>query len=232
MEVNKIYCEDCLLTMGRMPDDFVDLTVTSPPYNLGNNHHTGSKRHTPYSDEMSEKEYQEWQLIILKDLFRITKFNGWIFYQHKNRIKNNILITPYSWLLKSNFVIRQEIVWHNGSPNMDNKRFYPFTERIYCLAKSDKSYMTNTLKLTDDWHIRPVGTNNLHKRSFPEKLVGNIIQSIPYAELIYDPFSGSGTVPKMAIKLNRNWIASEISQEYCDIAEKRIKREQSILKLF
>ena len=50
--------------------------------------------------------------------------------------------------------------------------------------------------------------------------------------MIYDPFLGSGTTVKMAVKLNRNWIASEISAEYVyEIAEKRISYEKSKLKL-
>jgi len=72
-----------------------------------------------------------------------------------------------------------------------------------------------------------------HPAIFPEQLAADHIYSWSNeGDLVYDPMAGSGTVPKMAIKMNRNWIASEISQEYCDIAEKRIKREQSILKLF
>jgi len=35
MEINKIYNENCLDTMAKMPDNFIDLTITSPPYNLG-----------------------------------------------------------------------------------------------------------------------------------------------------------------------------------------------------
>ena len=49
--------------------------------------------------------------------------------------------------------------------------------------------------------------------------------------MIYDPFMGSGTTAKAALELKRNYIGSEISQEYCDIAEKRISIYKSQLKL-
>ena len=39
---------------------------------------------------------------------------------------------------------------------------------------------------------------------------------------LYDPFMGSGTTAKMAILNKRNWIGSEISEEYCKIIERRI----------
>ena len=54
-------------------------------------------------------------------------------YQHKNRIKKGVQISPYEWI-KSLF-IKQEIVWINES-NFDKIRFYPFTERVYWLTKS------------------------------------------------------------------------------------------------
>lgn len=46
----KIYCGDCLEILPLLPK--VDLVVTSPPYNLGNNHHTGDKKHQCYSDNL------------------------------------------------------------------------------------------------------------------------------------------------------------------------------------
>jgi site-specific DNA-methyltransferase (adenine-specific) len=48
-------------------------------------------------------------------------------------------------------------------------------------------------------------------------------------DLIYDPFMGSGTTAKMAIKNNRNWIGSGISKEYCSIIEQRVKTAEPLL---
>lgn len=56
-----LYCGDCFEIMSQMPKECVDLTITSPPYNLGNDHHTGSKRHEVYFDLRPEKDYQFWQ---------------------------------------------------------------------------------------------------------------------------------------------------------------------------
>ena len=46
-------------------------------------------------------------------------------------------------------------------------------------------------------------------------------------DLIYDPFTGTGTTLKMAILNSRNYIGSEISKEYCEISEKRILETKS-----
>ena len=70
MELNKIYNEDCLSGMRKLPDNSVDLIITSPPYNLGKQHHTGGhvfKSYSEYDDNMPEELYQKWQIEILNE---------------------------------------------------------------------------------------------------------------------------------------------------------------------
>ena len=63
----------------------------------------------------------------------------------------------------------------------------------------------------------------IHTAPFPEALVNDhIISWSNEGDLVYDPFMGSGTTAKMAIINKRNWIGSEISEEYCKIIERRI----------
>jgi site-specific DNA-methyltransferase (adenine-specific) len=63
-----------------------------------------------------------------------------------------------------------------------------------------------------------------HPAIFPEKLVADQINTWTNKnDLVYDPFMGSGTTAKIAYLLGRKWIGSEISKEYVEIAETRIK---------
>lgn len=63
-----------------------------------------------------------------------------------------------------------------------------------------------------------------HPAIFPEKLAeDHIISWSNEGDIVLDPFMGSGTTAKMALKNNRNFIGFEIAKEYCDIAEERIK---------
>ena len=63
-----------------------------------------------------------------------------------------------------------------------------------------------------------------HPAIFPEKLAEDHILSWSNEnDLVFDPFSGSGTVAKMCKKLNRNFIGCEINKEYCDIAKSRME---------
>ena len=94
---------------------------------------------------MPEDLYQKWQIEVLNECCRVLKQNGSMWYNHKNRIKNGVQITPYEWILKSDFIVKQEIIWENGSQNFDKIRFYPMTERVYWLAKDSKTKMFNTI---------------------------------------------------------------------------------------
>ena len=220
---------DCLELMKEMPDGSVDLIITSPPYNLGNTHHTGNKRFKPYgkhNDDMKELDYQDWQVEVLNECFRILKDDGSMLYNHKNRISKGVQITPYQWLLKTDFVIKQEIVWQNGSQNFDKIRFYPFTERVYWLAKSPKTKLHNVINHHDvftkaDWNS--VGTNGKFKRAFPVKMVDDLLSCFPDSEVVLDPFMGSGTTGVACQNANRNFIGFELDEEYFNIAKERLE---------
>ena len=216
---------DCLEKMKDIADGSIDLTVTSPPYNLGSDHHTGSKRHIPYSDNLCEQEYQSTQINILQEIYRLTKDTGSILYNHKNRIKNGEQITPYSWLLKTQWVVKQEIIWVNRSQNFDKIRFYPWTERIYWLAKKPTTKLCNVLNHHDVFDFKewkPVGTKGNHTRAFPVQMVQDLVSCFPDAQTVLDPFMGSGTTGVACKNLNRSFIGIEQDAEYFKIAESRI----------
>jgi len=66
-----------------------------------------------------------------------------------------------------------------------------------------------------------------HPATFPEQLANDHIMSWSNeGDLVYDPFMGSGTTAKMAIKNNRKWIGSEISSEYCEIIKQRCEAKE------
>jgi len=224
LKINKIHNLDCLEGLKKIEDNFIDLIITSPPFNLGNTHHTGFKKHKSYEDNMPEKDYQNWQIKVLNECFRVLKNEGSLIYQHKNRISKGIQISPYEWIFKTDFIIKQEIIWINRSQNFDKIRFYPFTERVYWLAKNSKTKLKNTINKQDvfDWkEWKPVGTK--HTRAFPEKFVEDILKVFPKSKLILDPFMGSGTVAKVCRDMKRNFIGLEINKKFIKLAEKRLK---------
>ena len=225
--INKITHIDCLEGLKKIQNNYVDLIITSPPYNLGNNHHTGAKRHKSYNDNLNEDDYQIWQTRVLDECFRVMKKNGSMIYNHKNRIKDGVQISPYSWIFKTKFIVKQEIVWINRSQNFDPIRFYPFTERVYWLTKDKKTKLKNTIKHHDvfSWKEWPsVGTKSDFTRAFPEKFVEDILSVFPKTKIVLDPFIGSGTTAVVCKKNNVDFIGFEKMKKYVNLSNQRIKK--------
>ena len=220
---------DCLELMKELPSESIDLIITSPPYNLGKTHHTGNNRfegYKTYEDNMPEEEYQKWQIEVLQECFRILKHDGSLFYNHKNRIRGGVQISPYEWIFLTDFTIKQEIVWFNGGQNFDKCRFYPMTERIYWLTKSSKTKMVNTINHHDVFGVKewkPQGTKNEFKRAFPVELPQDIISCFPNANIVLDPFMGSGSTGVACVNTGRKFIGMELDHGYFEIAKNRIE---------
>jgi len=218
---------DCLEVMKTIPDESIDLIITSPPYNIGNMHSNHLQFGTYSGNNMKEDKYQKWQIDVLNECFRVLKDNGSMFYNHKVRIKNGKAIHPLEWALKSKFILKQEITWDMGkSANCDKIRFFPFSERIYWLVKDNKTKIYNQLNLSDVWRVVPK-----HKRKdighiaiMPTEIVTNILSSIPDIEnkVVLDPFMGSGTTGVACKNLNINFIGIELDENYFNIAKERI----------
>ena len=234
--LNKIFVENCLDTMARMPDNFVDVVVTSPPYNkeglLKIKPNKGQVWHPNiaydlYEDKMSEPDYEAWIIAILNELRRVVKPNGSIFFNHKPRRSNNKAHLPTNFISKSDLDIYQLIIWNRkNSPNIRNDIFIPTTEHIYWLTKNKpKTFRKNVDKdfLSEVWTLSAEKQRN-HPAPFPEQIVNNCINmASEVGDVIYDPFMGSGTTAKVAMQLGRHFIGSEISADYVAIAKQRLQ---------
>jgi len=214
-EYGVLYNDDAISSMRKhVKDNSVDLIITSPPYNLGKNHHSGNKKTGCYFDNMQEKDYQNWQIEFLNECYRVLTPDGSLFYNHKNRIRHRFLLYPQKWINKSNFQdnIRQEIVWINGSPDYHYSRIHPSSERVFWLSKCEQTPFINTINLKDivdrdRW--APQGSRKMHTRRFPIQMPYDIIRCFPNAGVVLDPFGGSGTVALAAETLGKKWILIE-----------------------
>lgn len=78
-------------------------------------------------------------------------------------------------------------------------------------------------RLTNTWEIGVGSKNKKHPAIFPEQLANDHIVSWSNpGDIVLDPFGGSGTTAKMALLNGRRYIYIDISEEYCEIARKRI----------
>ncbi len=233
--LNKIINGDCLTVMKELPDASIDLVVTSPPYNLKNSTGNGLKNankgkwtnaelvngYATYDDNIPYDEYVNWQRDCIKEMLRVLKENGAIFYNHKWRVQNGLLQDRYE--IVSGFPVRQIIIWkRKGGINFNPGYFLPTYEVIYLIAKKKFKLAPKANRFGDVWEFKQE-MNNPHPAPFPVSLIERIITSTT-AEIILDPFIGSGTTAIAALKYNRKYIGIEIAKEYCEMAEKRIRQ--------
>lgn len=245
IKLNALYNEDCMLTMSKMPSNFVDIIITSPPYNkagyegfLRKTHPRDAwqaKRNIDYSgdakrDFMPEAEYEQWQIDVLNEFHRVLKPDGSIFYNHKVRVAQHKGSHPIEWILKSKNIFRQQIIWDRGSnTNVAPIRYIPSTELLFWLTKQriqpNFSRVKTTLFQHEVWRINPV-IGSEHPAPFPEELPRNILTNIKNKSnvVVYDAFCGTGTTLKVAKEFGMNYIGSEISKEYCKMAERRLSK--------
>jgi len=205
--------------MKRFKDGSFDTIITSPPYNIGKMHSNHIQFGTYANNDMKEDDYQKWQIEILNECYRILEDGGSMFYNHKVRIKKGVATHPLECILKSNFILKQEIVWDMGkSANCDKIRFFPFSERIYWLVKSPKTKLFNENRLSDVWRLVPTHKrkDEKHIAVMPDGIVENILNSLPNVKRVYDPFGGSGTTLKICKQKNIYCEISEIDESLGD----------------
>lgn len=232
-KIHQLNCNEGLLML-RDKGQKVDCIVTSPPYNLGGDFHTmvGGKRVTygdyisPYKDKLNEEDYQKWQIDVLDSCFDVLKDDGFMFYNHKNRIVKGTVISPFEWIKESKFNISQVVVMNlKSTANVDKRRFFPVHELIFVLTKVPSVKLNNFECLTDVWDMKKVPRKiSGHPATFHEELPRRcIVSSTNEGEIVLDPFMGSGTTAYSALKLKRKFIGFELSEEYVSIANKRLQ---------
>lgn len=233
--LNKILVGDVLKLLHVFPDNIIDITVTSPPYNKRNKSSgwlVGSEKYTHFDDFMPEIEYEEWQIEVLNELYRVTKPGGSVFYNHKIRWDDGKLLHPFTWVSKSKWILRQEIIWDRSlAANVRGWRFWQVDERIYWLYKPidnnlvGKELEARHAKATSLWRMKPVPRNDSHPAPFPMELPVRVIYSLSGSEpkIVFDPFCGTGTTLVAAKLLGHHYVGIDISPVYVNFTRKRLR---------
>jgi len=233
--------KDCVLTgeslaeISKMPTNFVDLTVTSPPYNKGEQGAVliGAVKYDVYKDNVPEEEYQTRQIEILNALYHITKPGGSCFYNHRPRWVKGVPIHPFQWLSKTKWQLRQQIIWNRKiCGNLRAWRFYQTHEEIWWLWKDNgKPPGKNQISMAQAtlgsvWDIAPYkNKENKHPCLFPPEVPARLIlATTKEGDLVMDPFSGCGTTLMVAKHLGRHYIGIDISKQYTRLSMERVAK--------
>lgn len=234
LPLNQLLCGDAVETMKTLPDNSIDLIVTSPPYNLKNSTGNGMKDgrggkwanaslqngYSHHNDAMPHDQYVEWQREALSEMYRLLSEDGAIFYNHKWRVQAGLLQDRADIL--EGFPVRQIIIWkRKGGINFNPGYFLPTYEVIYLIAKPKFKLAPKANAVGDVWEFAQESKND-HPAPFPVALIDRIVASTN-AKTVLDPFMGSGTTAIAAAMNGRDYIGIELSPEYVAAAESRIK---------
>lgn len=238
MQLNKIYVENCLDTMARMPNEFVQATITSPPYD-------DLRTYNGYTFDFES---------IAKELYRVTKESGVVVWvvgdATKKGSETGSSFRQALYFQSLGFNLHDTMIYEKNSPaypaSAKSNRYTQIFEFMFVFSKGKpranlicdkpnkwagyKDFSGKLKKPVPDFSPR----NNIwkyttsfngvkHPAPFPEALAADHIRTwTNEGDLVYDPFIGSGTTAKMATLNRRDFIGSEISQDYVDLANARI----------
>lgn len=229
---------DCLEILKEIPDNSIDLIVTSPPYNKGfwsrnrnvNNYSfykTKCRRieYGEFDDNLKPDVYESNQRELLNECIRVLKPTGSIFYNHIDILYKHQTIHP-KWVY--DFPLKQVIIWNRkNTPKLDKSYFFPINEYVFWIQKDKNARTKFNRKLAmfnkNIWDINPE-KNNDFPAPFPVDLPLNCILSTTDEEdLVLDPYMGSGTTGVACKKTNRKFIGIELDENYFNIAKNRIE---------
>ncbi len=220
--LNKIICGDTLNIMRHMPENSIDLIVTSPPYNLknstGNGMRAGTKTgrwannplqngYAHHNDEMPHEEYVAWQSNVLTECMRLLKDTGAVFYNHKWRVQGGLIQDRAD--IVEGFPVRQIIIWKRaGGFNFNPGYFVPTYEVIYLIAKKKFKLAKGKNGYGDIWEFTQE-MKNKHPAPFPIALPTRCIESTD-SEVILVVLGGNFPTGKNQFDCLRNTICSEL----------------------
>ena len=253
--INKIFNEDVLAGIGKIPNESIDLIIADPPYCLG-------KDYGNNSDKKSPSEYLEWSKKWIDAVIPKLKDTGSFYIFLSWRYSPEIFS-----FIKTKLIMINEIIWDRRVPSMggSTRRFSSVHDNIGFFVKTKKYYFDldavripydpKTKKARtrsifvgkkwlevgynpkDVWSVPRIHAQDPERENHPTQKPLEIIERIvkascPEEGIVLDPFMGSGTTAAACVINNRKYVGFEVNSKYCEIIEERIKKLRGKLTLF
>ena len=235
---------DAFELLKSLDDRSIDLIITDPPYwhkkspgkpySERNTYETNSKFANSNLFKADGMMMQSMSDFTDKDVYRLLpEFKRVMKIMNAYIFCNDTLVPYYAMWAEQNNLMFSILIWEKPLSIINKNRFSQNIEyivRIYdygtALNKREENYLYNKVKR---YNI----TDKIHPTQKPTDLIREfLIVSSNKQDLILDPFMGSGTTAIACIKEDRNFIGSEISKEFYQLANKRIEYETAQTKLF
>lgn len=261
----KIINGDCTKVMRELPESFVDLIVTSPPYGVGIDYDT-------HDDDMEFEEYKKFSKEWLTEAFRVLKDDGRIalnipYEINRQKKGGRIFMVAELWKIMQDIgykffgiVDLEEDSPHRSKTTAWGSWMSPSSPYIYnpkeCIILAykkdhikkkkgepqwvgieviDEETEKKKTKYTEDQKKEFIelvygqwsyfaDTKSMTKATFSMDIPTKAIKILTYKnDMVLDPFAGSGTSLVAAEILDRNWIGIELSENYSEVARKRVQ---------
>ena len=245
--LDQVICDDSEEFLSRLPDNCVDLIITSPPYNFG-------LEYSSTGDSSQWEAYLDKLYQVFEQGIRVLKYGGRFIVNVQPLFSDYI---PLHHLISSFFMSRKmiwkgEILWEKNNYNCKYtswgswkspsspylKYTWEFIE-IFCKGTLKKPGRSEDADITDEefkswvvakWSIGPERRMKQfdHPAMFPEELVERCLKLFSFkGDIILDPFNGAGTTSFVASGTDRHYVGIDISPEYCDKARERILKRST-----
>lgn len=247
-----LYEGNCLELLQKIPDESIQLIVTSPPYNIGKS----------YEKKLKLEKYVEEQKSVIDECVRVLSIDGSICWQVGNYVENGSIIpldtALYPIFNENGLKLKNRIIWHFEHGLHCKNRFSGRYETIVWYTKSDKyKFNLDPVRIPqkypgkkhfkgpnkgkysgnpkgknpgDLWVLPNVKSNHVEKTEhpcqFPVELIERLVLSLTdKGDRVFDPFLGVGTTIISAIRHDRKGLGAEIHSKYIKIAKDRINSE-------
>jgi len=233
---NKIHNSDCTEFMKCIPSESIDLIVTDPPYNIGQenkrtkvgNEIISNKEAWGEWDDFDNKEFDAFMFKVMSEMYRVLKKGG-ILYCFTARKKNGFYCDYACNETGFTYQNTIAIIKNNPLPHFTKTNWRSAFELAFYVSKG-KPKTFNFLSQREIINTIPYNIGKKigkHPTEKPEKAISLLIRaSSNISDIVLDPFNGGGTTTSVAKKLKRKFIGIDKSKEYCDMAEKRLINTQ------
>lgn len=247
---NKIITGDSAEVLKKLPDNCIDIVITSPPYNFGLDY-------DEHRDTDNWHAYFNTLFSIFDECIRVVKYGGRIIVNvqplFSDYIPTHHIVSKF--FMDRGLIWKGEILWEKNNYNCKYtawgswkspsspylKYTWEFLE-IFCKGDLKKTGERENIDISDDefkswvnakWSIAPErGMQKYgHPAMFPEKLVLRALKLFSFRDdIVLDPFNGAGTTTLTAHNFGRKYLGIDCSQTYCETAQRRIDDSGGILE--
>ncbi|MFA6133601.1 MAG: site-specific DNA-methyltransferase [Phycisphaerae bacterium] len=243
---NQVINDDCVTWLAKQKEPFADLIFADPPFNIG-------YKYDVYDDRKQYREYRQWTFKWMRACAQVLKPHGsfWIAIGDEYAAEVRFIAR------RLGLTLRNWIIWHYTFGQNTRMKFARSHAHLFYFTKSQENFTFNPeavavasdrLKEYNDKRAAPLGKvpfdvwidfprvcgtfserEGWHPCQMPEGLLSRIVRACTdIGDRVLDPFAGSGTTLVVAKKLRRTFTGIELSEQYVEGIEERIKKTVAV----